>query len=139
MSPYSGTRAATPRVAAIDLGTNSVRLIVAEVEGRDSYRTLDDEREQTRLGLRLSETGRIDPETAQRTLEALERMKAIADGYEVTELRAVGTAALREAENGPAFVRAARKRFGLEIEVIDAEEEAELAMRSVRKHFALGE
>ncbi|MDX1579889.1 MAG: Ppx/GppA family phosphatase, partial [Gemmatimonadota bacterium] len=139
MTPQNGSRPTAPRVAAIDLGTNSVRLIVAEVEGPDSYRILDDEREQTRLGLGLGETGRINPETAQRTLEALERMQAIAEGYEVSEFRAVGTAALREAENGPAFVQAARERFGLEIEVIDAAEEAELAMRSVRKHFALGE
>lgn len=134
----AGTGSHPPRVAAIDLGTNSVRLIVAEIEGPDSYRILDDEREQTRLGLGLNETGRINPENGQRTLAALERMKAIAEGFEVAELRAVGTAALREAENGPAFVRTARERFGLEIEVIEATEEAELAMRSVRKHFALG-
>lgn len=137
MSP--GSRQAGPRIAAIDLGTNSVRLIVAEVDGPDSYRVLDDEREQTRLGYRLHETGRIALETGQRTLEALERMQAIAEGYEVEELRAVGTAALREAENGPEFVRAARDRFGLEIEAISPEEEAKLAMRSVRKHFPLGE
>ncbi|MFW6089357.1 MAG: Ppx/GppA phosphatase family protein [Gemmatimonadota bacterium] len=126
-------------VAAIDLGTNSVRLIVAEIDGPDSYRVLDDEREQTRLGHRLHETGRIDPEAGQRTLEALERMQAIAEAFGVAELRAVGTAALRAAANGPAFVEAARDRFGLEIEVIDAEEEAELAMRSVRRNFPLGE
>ena len=131
--------AAATRVAAIDLGSNSVRLIVAEVDGPDSYRVLDDEREQTRLGYRLHETGRIDPETAERTLVALERMQAIADGFGVAELRAVGTAALREAANGPAFVQAARDRFGLEIEAIGAEEEAELAMRSVRRNFPLGE
>lgn len=128
-----------PRVAAIDLGTNSVRLIVAEVDGPDSYQVLDDERVQTRLGFRLSETGRIDPERAEETLDALERMQAIAHGFEVEELRAVGTAALREADNGPAFVVAAKDRFGLEIEVISPEDEAELAMRSVRKHFPLGE
>lgn len=131
--------AGAARVAAIDLGTNSVRLIVAEVDGPDGYRVLDDEREQTRLGHRLHETGRIDLETGQRTLDALERMQAIAEGYQVAELRAVGTAALRAATNGPAFVEAARDRFGLEIEVIDAEEEAELAMRSVRRNFPLGE
>jgi len=128
-----------PRVAAIDLGTNSVRLIVAEVEGPDSYQVLDDERVQTRLGFRLTETSRLDPERAERTLDALERMRAIAGGFEVEELRAVGTAALREAENGLAFVAAAKARFGLEIEIISPEEEAELAMRSVRNHFPLGE
>ena len=138
--PDHGVRSAgLARVAAIDLGSNSVRLIVAEVDGPDSYRVLDDEREQTRLGHNLHETGRIDPENAERTLEALERMQAIAGRFGVAELRAVGTAALREAGNGPGFVEAARDRFDLEIEIIDAEEEAELAMRSVRRKFPLGE
>ncbi len=139
MTPGADSPCTAPRVAAIDLGTNSVRLIVAEVDGRDSYRVLDEQREQTRLGLGLDETGRIDRETGRHTLEALERMRAIAEGFHVTELRAVGTAALREAENGPDFVATARDRLGLEIEVIDAEEEAELAMRSVRMHFTPGE
>ena len=126
------------RVAAIDLGTNSVRLIVAGVDGPDSYTVLHEEREQTRLGHRLHETGRIDPETGEKTLEALERMKAVAESFGVAELRAVGTAALRAASNGPEFVESARERFGLALEVIDAEEEAELALRSVRRNFPLG-
>lgn len=130
--------APTARVAAIDLGTNSIRLIVAEVDGHDSYRVLHEEREQTRLGHRLHETGRIDPEAGRRTLDALERMQATAAGFGVAELRAVGTAALREATNGPQFVESARERFGLALEVIDAEEEAELALRSVRRNFRLG-
>ncbi|HEM47322.1 MAG TPA: Ppx/GppA family phosphatase [Alphaproteobacteria bacterium] len=139
MTPDERAGPGGPRVAAIDLGTNSVRLIVAEVDGPGTYRVLDDEREQTRLGHRLHETGRIDPERGERTLEALQRMQAIAESYGVEELRAVGTAALREAANGPAFARAARERFGLDIQAISPEEEAELAMRSVRKHFPLGE
>ncbi|MFW6085068.1 MAG: Ppx/GppA phosphatase family protein [Gemmatimonadota bacterium] len=139
MTPGAGSPSTAPRVAAIDLGTNSVRLIVAEVERDGGYRVLDERREQTRLGRGLNETGRIDPETGRRTLEALERMKAIAEGFEVAGLRAVGTAALREAENGPDLVEAARERFDLELEVIGAEEEAELAMRSVRERFDLDE
>lgn len=127
----------SPRVAAIDLGSNSVRLIVAEVDGPDRYRVLHEERDQTRLGHRLHQTGRIDPESARRTLEALERMQARAERFGVTELRAVGTAALREANNGPAFVETARDRFGLALEIIGPEEEAELAMRSVCRNFPL--
>ncbi|MFQ5530528.1 MAG: Ppx/GppA family phosphatase, partial [Gemmatimonadota bacterium] len=63
----------------------------------------------------------------------------IAEGFGVEEIRAVATAALREAENGPAFVEDARARFGLDIEVITPEEEAELALRSVRNNFAIDE
>lgn len=125
------------RIAAIDLGTNSVRLIVAEVEGPDRYRVLDDERDQTRLGLGLQETGRIAPESAAATLDALERMKRIAEGLGVVELRAVATAALRDAENGYDVVDEIRCQTGLELEVITPEEEAELALRSVRCRFPL--
>ncbi len=126
-----------PRLAAIDLGTNSVRLIVAQIDGPDMYRVLDDEREQTRLGFRLDQTGRLDDANAEATLDALRRMKAIAADLGAGALRTIATAALREAENGPQFVDLARERIGLEIEVISPEEEAELALRSVRQHFGL--
>jgi len=133
----SNTSRPARRVAAIDLGTNSVRLIVAEADGPDTYRVLDDQREQTRLGFRLLETGRIDDSCAEATLAALRRMTAIAREFAVDELRAIGTAALREATNGPQFVEQARARFGLDIDVISPQQEADLALRSVRRHFVL--
>ncbi len=128
-----------PRLAAIDIGTNSMRLIVAEVESPATYATLDDERAQTRLGKGLYETGRISDESFERSLEALGKMKAIADGYEVDEMRVIATSAIREAENGDEFVRAAGDRYDIEVEVISAEEEAALAFRSVQQHFPLDE
>jgi exopolyphosphatase/guanosine-5'-triphosphate,3'-diphosphate pyrophosphatase len=126
------------RVAAIDIGTNAVRMIVAEASSADKYRVLADQREQTRLGLRLHETGRIAPETGTATLDTLGRMKLKAETLNVRTLRVVGTAALREAENGTAFVEAAHETIGIEIEVISAEVEAELAVLSARKRFPLG-
>ena len=128
-----------PRLAAIDIGTNSMRLIVAEVESPATYATLDDERAQTRLGKDLYETGRISDESFERSLEALGTMKAIADGNEVDEMRVIATSAIREAENGDEFVRAAGDRYDIEVEVISAEEEAGLAFRSVQQHFPLDE
>ena len=125
------------RLGAIDLGTNSIRLVVAEVEGPDSYRVLDEERVQTRLGQGLYETGRLGKEPRLRSLAALGRMKAIADGFEVDELRAIATAALREADNGADFVERAKTEHGIDIEVIGEEQEAGLALRSVQKHFHL--
>lgn len=127
------------RVAAIDIGTNAVRLIVAEVEDRDGYRVLAEEREQTRLGRGLQMTGRIDDEAEQRTLDALGRMQKIAVDSGVEALRVIATAALREAENGTELAKAARKRLGLEIEIISPAREAELAIRSVRRNFPLGD
>lgn len=125
------------RLGAIDVGTNSIRLVVAEVEGPDSYRVLDEERVQTRLGNGLYDTGRLGKEARLRSLAALGRMKAIADGFEVEELRAIATAAIREAENGDRFVARAQQEHGIDIEVISEEHEAALALRSVKKHFTL--
>src|SRR5215813_3882231 len=68
-----------PRLAAIDVGSNSIRLIVAEVEDDGSYRVLDDERETTRLAAGLSQTGHLSPEAVAKSIEAISRMKAIAD------------------------------------------------------------
>ncbi len=126
-----------PRLAAIDVGTNSIRLVVAEVESPATYRILDDERAQTRLGEGLYDTGRIGEEAFERSLAVLGTMKAIAEGNGVDEMRVIGTSALREAENGDEFVREARERHGLEVEIIPADEEAHLAFRSVKKHFPL--
>lgn len=126
-----------PRLAAIDVGTNSIRLVVAEVESAATYRVLDEERAQTRLGEGLYRTGRLGEEPMRRSLEALERMGALADGMGVQETRAIATAAVREADNGPAFLQAARERAGVRLEVIAEDEEARLAFRSVRKHFPL--
>jgi exopolyphosphatase/guanosine-5'-triphosphate,3'-diphosphate pyrophosphatase len=126
-----------PRLAAIDVGTNSIRLVVAEVESPATYRILDDERAQTRLGEGLYDTGRIGEDAFERSLAVLGTMKAIAEGNGVDELRVIGTSALREAENGDDFVREARERHGLDVEIIPADEEARLAFRSVKKHFPL--
>src|SRR3954467_4266222 len=88
-----------PRLAAIDVGTNTVRLVVAEVDLDGTYRILDEEREAARLGQRLAQTGRLSAESIERALAAIGKMKAIADGFQVSELRAVATSAVREATN----------------------------------------
>ncbi|HEY7684733.1 MAG TPA: Ppx/GppA phosphatase family protein [Gemmatimonadales bacterium] len=127
----------TVRLAAIDVGTNSIRCVVAEVQSDGSYRVLDEEREMTRLGQDLFTRGRLSAESMERSIATLVKMKAIADGYEVAELRAVATSGVREAANGRAFCREVRKRCGLSIEVISPEEEAQLALRSALRHFDL--
>ncbi len=126
-----------PRLAAIDVGTNSIRLVVAEVDGDGSYRVLDEEREMTRLGSGLDAHGRLADESMQKSLEAIGKMKAIADGFEVAELRAIATSAVREATNGRAFCREVERRHGVRIETISAEEEARFAFQSAVRHFSL--
>jgi exopolyphosphatase/guanosine-5'-triphosphate,3'-diphosphate pyrophosphatase len=128
-----------PRLAAIDVGTNSIRFVVAEVEPDGNYRVLDEERDMTRLGRGLYETGRIGRGPTERSLEALAKMRAIADGFGVQELRVVATSAVREAANGREFRREAARRCKVNIDVISPDEEAQLAFKSVMRHFALEE
>ena len=82
-----------PRLAAIDVGTNTIRLIVAEVESDGTYRILDEEREPVRLGEGLAGSGRLSSQAVSRGLAAIGKMKAIADGFQVADLRAVATSA----------------------------------------------
>ncbi len=126
-----------PRLGAIDVGTNSIRLIVAEVGPDGAYRVLDEEREMTRLGAGLVRTGRLAEDAIERSLEAVGRMKAIADGFGVSELRAAATSAVRDAENGGVFRREAWRRHRVRMEVISASEEARLAFESAARRFNL--
>jgi exopolyphosphatase / guanosine-5'-triphosphate,3'-diphosphate pyrophosphatase len=123
------------RLAAIDIGTNSIRLIVAEPQRGGNYRILDEEKESTRLGVKLSKTGRLDLQAIEKSLGALRRMKKIAEGFQITELKTIATCAVREAENGEAFCRRAREELGIEIEVIGAQQEAQFAFASVQRAF----
>ncbi|MDQ3209271.1 MAG: Ppx/GppA family phosphatase [Gemmatimonadota bacterium] len=126
-----------PRLAAIDVGTNTIRLTVAEVEQDGTYRILDEEREMVRLGHDMDRTGRLAEEAVARALAAIGKMKAIAEGFEVTEVRAIATSAVREAANGRAFTREVFRQHKVRIDVISGEEEAELAFRSATRHFTL--
>lgn len=126
-----------PRLAAIDIGTNSVRLIIAESTGDGAYRILDDEKDSTRLGKNLASTGRLDPEAVEQTIGALRRKLQIAEGYQVSKLKAIATCAVREAEDGPEFCRRVRDELGLEIEVINARQEADFAFAGVARSFKL--
>jgi len=125
------------RMAAIDIGTNSMRLIVAEPLRGGNYRILDEEKESTRLGENLAKTGKLDPRAIEKSLGALRRMKQIAEGFQVSELKTIATCAVREAANGEDFVRRAQEELGIQIEVIGAQQEARLAFASVQRAFDL--
>lgn len=135
--PSRASEARLPRLGAIDVGTNSIRGIVVEVTQDGAYRVLDEEREMTRLGQGLLRNGRIAADAFEKSLDAIGRMKAIADGLGVRELRAVATSAVREAENGDAFRREAWRRYRLRVEVISPDEEARLAFESAIRRFPL--
>jgi exopolyphosphatase/guanosine-5'-triphosphate,3'-diphosphate pyrophosphatase len=125
------------RLGAIDIGSNSVRLLVAEALRGGNYRILDEEREPTRLGRSVSSKGQLDDESMDRTIAALRTFKEIAAGYQVSSLRTIATCAVRESRNGPEFCRRVREQVGLEVEVISGEREARLAFASVQHAFDL--
>ncbi|HPO93091.1 MAG TPA: CHAD domain-containing protein [Phycisphaerales bacterium] len=134
---HSVRRNGKVRLAAIDVGSNSLRLIIAEASSDGSYRVLDDEKETTRLGRGLQTTGKMDPAAIEHSAVTIERMASIARGYGAEEVRVIATAAAREAKNGAALVQAVKDRTGLDVRIISAEEEAQLAYRSAARAFDL--
>ena len=125
------------RLAAIDIGTNSIRCIVVETDGSGEFRVLDDEKATVRLGEGLAAAGSIQPAAWKRALDALRRMKKILDGLAVTSIEAVATSAVRQASNGEALLTAMARDTGIEVRLISGEEEAYLAARSARHNFDL--
>ncbi|CAE7447142.1 ppx, partial [Symbiodinium sp. CCMP2456] len=123
------------RCAAIDIGSNSMRLVVSQVLSGFDYRVLDEERESTRLAHSLSVNGNLDPQAIEDSLAALRRFKKIAEGFGVYDIRTIATCAVREAGNGAEFCRRAQEEAGIEIEVISADMEGQLAFRSVAQAF----
>jgi exopolyphosphatase/guanosine-5'-triphosphate,3'-diphosphate pyrophosphatase len=128
---------AVRRVAALDLGTNSLRVLVADCASDGSYRVLDDEKFACRLGAGLSASGRLSEEAIGRTMEGLRRAVGIARGYNAERIQAVATSAVREATNGEAFLLRVKSELDLELSTISGEEEARLAYLSLRRHFDL--
>jgi exopolyphosphatase/guanosine-5'-triphosphate,3'-diphosphate pyrophosphatase len=115
------------RMAALDLGTNNCRLLVAEPT-RDGFRVVDSFSRIVRLGEGLAATGDLGEPAIQRTLAALKVCRRIMDRHRVARARCVATEACRRARNGPGFVRLARRVAGIDLEVLGHEEEARLAM-----------
>jgi len=137
--PLPGAIAPHRRVAAIDVGTNSIRLTVAETDPVSRFRVIEDLKETTRLGSGVYTKGVLGGGPVEQSLTVLERMKSVAERYHVDRIRAVGTSALREASNSKAFIEQVRRRAGMEIEVIDAGQEARLAFSSVASAFDLSD
>jgi exopolyphosphatase/guanosine-5'-triphosphate,3'-diphosphate pyrophosphatase len=125
------------RLAAIDIGTNSIRSIVVEADSSGKFRVLDDEKATVRLGEGLNDTGILSASASERAITALLRQKKIIDGYGVTDIEAVATSAVRKAANGKDFVAAVKKRVGIDLSVIGGDEEAELAALSAFNNFDL--
>ena len=114
------------RVAAIDCGTNSIRLLIADIKG-DSFREVIRTMEIVRLGQGVDQTGEFHPEAIARTLAAVDKFAIEIAKRGVQQIRFCATSATRDATNRHLFVDGVRDRLGIEPEVISGDEEASLS------------
>jgi exopolyphosphatase/guanosine-5'-triphosphate,3'-diphosphate pyrophosphatase len=132
-----GNGAERERIAAIDVGSNSVRLLVAEYDPASGLSIVDELKDQPRLAAGLARTGCLNDAAMDRAIQTLGRMREVCQRRGVRRIAAVATAAVREAENGPWFVRRVRQELDIPLRIIDPETEAALSYRSVAHHFPL--
>lgn len=115
-----------PLYAAVDLGTNNCRLLVAEPRGK-TFRVVDSHSQIVRLGEGLHDTGRLSDAAIERALDALKAIRAKLKQRGVGRVRCIATEACRKAENGAEFIARVHAETGLTFKIIEAKEEAWLA------------
>ncbi|MBK1794155.1 Ppx/GppA family phosphatase [Devosia sp. WQ 349] len=113
--------------AALDLGTNNCRLLIARPHER-GFRILDGYTRIVRLGEGVSVTGRLADGAMERTMDALRMCRNKLREHQPTRMRLIATEACRAAENGPAFLARVKSELGIELEIVDRRTEAELAV-----------
>ena len=123
----SRKRRKPPLYAAVDLGTNNCRLLVAARRG-DSFSVLDSHSQIARLGEGLEATGRLSDASIERAMDALGKISKKLKAKKVGYVRCIATEACRRAENGAAFIQRVRDETGLTFKIIGPEEEARLAL-----------
>ena len=119
-------------LAGIDIGTNTLRLLIAETTPQ-TFKEITSDRRVTRLGQGLDLSGRLSPEAEERTLYALIDFSDQIRRYAAFQTAAIGTSALRNASNSPAFIHEVKKRTGLDVRVIPGAEEARLTLLGVAR------
>ncbi|MFO0390014.1 MAG: Ppx/GppA phosphatase family protein [Alphaproteobacteria bacterium] len=127
---HKAVHAAGGICAALDLGTNNCRLLVATPDGgvsSSSFKVMDSFSRIVRLGEGVNQTGVLSEEAMERTLVALRACQKKLSRYAITSKRFVATEACRRATNGAAFIEHVRSELGLHIDIISSEEEARLA------------
>jgi len=126
------------RYAVIDVGTNSIKLHIAERDG-DAWRTVADRAVVTRLGEGLEATGEIGAEALERTAREISEMADSARSLDVRAIAMVGTAGSRMARNRDELVETLRARSGLSLDILSGEDEARLAYLAVATSVGLGD
>lgn len=118
------------KYAVIDIGTNSIRMLLAEVkdgEIKNSTKVL----EMTRIGKGVNKTKRLSDDAMDRSIDALRKFKDLAIDYGASEIKAIATSAVRDALNKDEFITRVKEELGMEINVISGEKEAELGFAGV--------
>ena len=134
----SRTESGDVRIAAIDIGSNSIRQIIADVSPTGAIRVVDEMKAAPRLGAGVQETGELSREAGDAAIEALGRMEALARQLGARRTRAVATSAVRDARNSGDWLARVKLETGLDVEVLDGDDEARLSFRSAQAHFDLG-
>ncbi|MGV0818312.1 Ppx/GppA phosphatase family protein [Martelella sp. AMO21009] len=116
--------------AALDLGTNNCRLLIAQPTRHHQFRVVDGFSRIVRLGEGLAATGSLSPAAMDRAIEALAMCAAKLRGRSVRRMRLIATEACRSADNGEIFLKRVRAETGLELEIVNRETEAKLAVSS---------
>jgi exopolyphosphatase/guanosine-5'-triphosphate,3'-diphosphate pyrophosphatase len=125
------------RLAAIDVGSNSVHMVIADVTADGRIEVVDRVKEMVRLGRRAFTTGRLTPDAMDLAARAFRTFERLARARHVERIAAVATSAVREARNGVAFVRRLRRETGLHVRIISGVEEARLIFRAARHALGL--
>lgn len=132
-------RAENARVAAIDVGSNAVRLMVANVTRRGAFTVVRDERLPTQLGKGLAENGMLNAAGIAASVAAIGRYQGLARAGKARAIRVVATAAVRDASNGRAFLERVKRETGIAVDLISGDEEGALAFLSLARRFDVSE
>src|ERR1051326_7240159 len=114
------------KIAAIDVGSNAMRMVVGAVDEAWQVSVIENVRLPVRLGQDVFSKGVLEEETIRQTEEAFLRFKRLAENFDIRHLRAVATSAAREAKNNDLLIDRVFRTSGMELELINGEEEARL-------------
>src|SRR5687767_7610355 len=114
------------RLAAIDIGSNSIKLVVVDAASADAFAVLAREKETVRLGHETLRQGFLSPEAIERAAECVKRFRSVAEARGAERLLAIATASVRAASNASEFIEEVERETGVRVEVLSGIEEARL-------------
>lgn len=126
------------RLAAIDIGSNSIHMIIARIDGDGNIKVIDRIKDMARLGEETLSTGYLSEEAQERGLTVLRQYKALADAHQVDDILAVATSATREARNGAEFIERVRESCDIPARIIDGVEEGHYIYLGAREVYDFG-